>query len=66
VPELRDLPDAAIHAPWEAKPAVLEHAGVRLGDTYPKPLVDLGQSRKDALARYHRVSGKGDPELPLI
>jgi len=35
VPELARLPAAHIHAPWQAPPAVLQAAGVVLGDTYP-------------------------------
>jgi deoxyribodipyrimidine photo-lyase len=31
VPELADLPDKALYAPWEASPAILDRAAVRLG-----------------------------------
>ena len=37
--------------------AVLEAAGVRLGLDYPQPLVDLGESRKAALAAYAELRG---------
>ena len=40
VPELKALPAGAIHAPWTAKQAVLDAAGVVLGDTYPHRIVD--------------------------
>jgi deoxyribodipyrimidine photo-lyase len=50
VPELAKLPDAVIHAPWTAKPHVLEQAGVDLGRTYPSPIVDHGMARGRALA----------------
>ena len=30
-------------------------AGVRLGETYPWPVVDLKQSREDALAAFARL-----------
>ncbi len=48
VPELRRVPTKFIHAPWKAAPEVLEEAGVRLGDTYPHPVVE----HKEARARF--------------
>jgi deoxyribodipyrimidine photo-lyase len=55
VPELARLPDAALHAPWAAKPALLAAAKLRLGQDYPLPLVDLGESRERALAAYEGI-----------
>ena len=52
VHELEAMPAAYIHAPWRAPAAILSKAGVRLGATYPKPLVDLKQSRARALTAY--------------
>ncbi|VWX57450.1 Deoxyribodipyrimidine photo-lyase [Burkholderiales bacterium 8X] len=52
LPELAKLPDAAIHAPWLAKPVELEAAGVVLGKTYPKPIVDHAEAREKTLQRY--------------
>jgi deoxyribodipyrimidine photo-lyase len=52
VPELRRLPAAAVHAPWEASPAVLAAAGVELGRTYPRPIVNHGEARAEALAAF--------------
>lgn len=49
LPELLDLPERWIHAPWTAPPAVLARAGVTLGQTYPHPIVDHGQARLRAL-----------------
>lgn len=50
VPELATLPESWLHKPWEAPPAVLAGAGVRLGHTYPRPLVDHAAARERALA----------------
>lgn len=50
VPELAALPDEWIQKPWEAPPDVLRRAGVRLGETYPKPICDLKATRERALA----------------
>ena len=57
MPELADLPDKALHAPWEADADTLAEAGVELGKTYPKPLVDHGTARKRALDAYGEVKG---------
>lgn len=56
-PELARLPDSHIHAPWAAPAATLRAAGVTLGRTYPTPIVDLGESRKRALAAYEQIKG---------
>jgi len=49
VPELGRLPAKFVHCPWEAPATELEAAGVRLGDTYPQPIVDHGVARAAAL-----------------
>jgi deoxyribodipyrimidine photo-lyase len=55
VPELAGLPAEHIHAPWEAPAQVLQDAGVRLGTTYPAPIVDHSSARKRALAAYDEI-----------
>ncbi|MGQ9371835.1 cryptochrome/photolyase family protein [Azospirillum sp. A39] len=55
VPELQDMPDAWLHKPWQAPPDVLERAGVRLGSTYPRPIVDHAAARDRALLAYAAV-----------
>ncbi len=54
VPELEKLPARYIHTPWEVPPSVLDSAGVELGKTYPKPLIDHKQGRERALAAFER------------
>ncbi|MEP9350333.1 deoxyribodipyrimidine photo-lyase [Xanthobacter sp. KR7-225] len=49
VPEIRALPAPFIHRPWTADAATLAAAGVRLGATYPKPIVEHGAARERAL-----------------
>ena len=60
VPELSALPNDAIHAPWLAKPVVLAAANVKLGETYPLPLVDHAKARLKTLMRYSVVKNKTD------
>jgi deoxyribodipyrimidine photo-lyase len=57
VPELAPVPTEYLHAPWEAPPLVLLAAGVRLGGTYPHPVVDHVQARHAALAAFKRLRG---------
>ena len=57
VPELDLLPDKYLYRPWEAPPLVLREAGVRLGQDYPLPIVDLKTSRGRALEAYATVRG---------
>ena len=55
LPELAGLPAAAIHAPWEAEAGTLAAAGVRLGETYPRPIVDHAAARQRALAALETI-----------
>ncbi len=57
VPEISELPDKYLHSPWEASANVLNMAGIRLGDTYPQPIVDLKASRERALDAFKAISG---------
>ena len=52
LPGLAALPDAALHAPWEASPLELQAAGVVLGRDYPLPIVDHATARERTLQRY--------------
>ena len=60
VPEIAKLPDASLHAPWEAKPSVWLAAKFAPGTDYPKPIVSLSESRDRALAAYARIKGGGE------
>jgi deoxyribodipyrimidine photo-lyase len=55
-PELKGLPSTAIHAPWEADAGTLALAGVRLGATYPHPIVDHKAARNEALTALKTIS----------
>ncbi|MDH7795276.1 MULTISPECIES: deoxyribodipyrimidine photo-lyase [unclassified Beijerinckia] len=52
VPELANVPDAYLHKPWTAPTEILSKAGVELGVTYPRPIVDHAQARARALAAF--------------
>lgn len=55
VPELSELPDKYLHSPWEAPADVLQNAGIKIGKTYPNPIVDLSSSRQRALEEYQAI-----------
>lgn len=57
LPALAKLPDAAIHAPWQARPVDVEAAGVVLGRDYPQPVVQHDEARAKTLARYAAARG---------
>ena len=46
-----------IATPFNAATAVLAEAGVKLGQSYPLPIVDLERARKAALDGYDKVHG---------
>jgi deoxyribodipyrimidine photo-lyase len=52
VPELANLPDKYIHAPWLAPSEILTAAGVVIGIDYPAPIIDIKESRERALAAF--------------
>ncbi len=59
VPEIAKLPDEWIHKPWDATDEVLAAAGVRLGVTYPMPVIELMAGRDRALAAFKNIKVAG-------
>jgi len=55
LPELKDLPNKYLFRPWEAPPEILKQANVRLGESYPLPIVDIKHSRQRALDAYDMI-----------
>ena len=55
VPELAALPREYIHAPFNAPADLLARCGIRLGTTYPYPIVAHEQARRAALAGYEQI-----------
>ncbi|MCH9617516.1 MAG: Deoxyribodipyrimidine photo-lyase [Chlamydiia bacterium] len=52
VPEIASLPDKHLFSPWEADEETLSECDIKLGDTYPHPIVDLKKSRASALQAF--------------
>jgi deoxyribodipyrimidine photo-lyase len=59
-PELADLPDRHLHAPWEASEDVLRTAGITLGATYPEPVIGHKEGRQRALDAWNNLKEKQD------
>ncbi len=55
VPELKALSIKYLFCPWEAQESLLNVLGIKLGDTYPRPVVDLKESRNMALAAFQTI-----------
>lgn len=55
VPELKDLSNKHLFAPFDAPSEDLRKAGVKLGETYPHPIVDHPKARQAALDGYQSV-----------
>lgn len=55
IPELAGLSDGDIHQPWKASAAALREASVRIGETYPAPIVDLAFGRQRALDAFASI-----------
>lgn len=47
-PELAGLAEDWIHDPWQCPSEWLQQAGVRLGENYPFPVVDIEQAAREA------------------
>lgn len=58
IPELADVPDKYIHAPWTMPPVEQELCGVIIGRDYPAPIVDHAEARQRTLARFKQASGE--------
>ncbi len=52
LPALEKLSIPALHSPWLAKPMELLAAGIELGKSYPRPIVQHAEARARTLQRY--------------
>ena len=55
VPELKAVPLADLHAPWQMPPLVQKMCGVTIGRDYPLPVVGVGQAHSHAKARLSAI-----------
>ena len=56
IPEISPLPNKYLFNPWDAPDSILEEANIKLGSTYPKPIIDLKISRDNALEKFAQLS----------
>jgi deoxyribodipyrimidine photo-lyase len=57
MPELKNVPDKFIHAPWLLPPLEQQARECVMGRDYPLPIVDHATQRDRALALYKTVKG---------
>jgi deoxyribodipyrimidine photo-lyase len=55
VPELIDVPDKYIHAPWEMATDLQKSIGCIIGRDYQFPIVDHGFARERILEVYNQA-----------
>jgi deoxyribodipyrimidine photo-lyase len=55
-PELANVPASVIHKPWTLAPHEASRYGLRLGATYPKPVIDHDFGRQRALAAFETLT----------
>lgn len=55
IPEIARLPDKYLFSPWEAPEHILKKAGIKLGVTYPEPIVGLKTSHDAALQAFQSL-----------
>ena len=48
VPELKEIPVTHVHEPWKMTAMKQAFYGLEIGNVYPRPLVELGESGKKA------------------
>lgn len=58
VPELANVPEKYIHAPWTMPAEIQAECGVLIGRDYPMPVVDHAEARQRTLARFKNAAGE--------
>lgn len=61
VPELLNVPDKYIHAPWTMPATVQDACGVVIGRDYPEPIVDHAEARQRTLERFKKATSVNEP-----
>ena len=56
IPSLNKIPEKFLHSPWEMSVDDQKKYNFILGKDYPIPIVDLGETRKRALAAFKSIS----------
>lgn len=55
IPELAKLPAKFVHEPWLAPENILQYAGIRYGETYPKRIIEHETGRQRALQALEQI-----------
>ncbi len=54
IPELTNVPKEFLHTPWEMPALLQNQSGCKIGQDYPRPVVDHGTARIQAIAKFQR------------
>jgi deoxyribodipyrimidine photo-lyase len=60
IPQLEAVPDPWLFEPWTMPAGVQARTGVRIGTTYPAPVVDLESATRAARDRLHAVRSRSE------
>ena len=55
IPALEDVPGEIIHEPWKMSAEQKQNIGCKIGEHYPRPIVDHSWARKRVLAAYQEA-----------
>tara|TARA_B100001057_G_C22855317_1_gene952454 strand:- start:61 stop:1452 length:1392 start_codon:yes stop_codon:yes gene_type:complete len=55
IPELSRLPETYIHEPWACPTHILKQESIQIGTDYPRPMVDLRETRERALETFYMI-----------
>ena len=55
VPELEDVPDEYIHRPQEMNQIAEKESGCKIGEDYPRPIIDHDEERKKSVEKFEEV-----------
>jgi deoxyribodipyrimidine photo-lyase len=65
LPELAGVPDRYVHEPWRMPQSLQRETGCRIGEDYPRAIIDRQQNRQRVLAFFRRTTNSRD-ELPPL
>jgi len=52
IPEIAKLPNKYLYQPWSTPTSIMHECAIKLGTDYPKPVIDLKETRSRALQKY--------------
>lgn len=63
VPELEGIPLGYLPTPWKLPESTQQEAGIRIGEEYPRPVVDFEEQKVKAKAVFDRITDRASEAL---